>query len=424
MQDYDNLEILVSDNFSQDLTRDVVESFKDKRIRYINTGKRLSMTDNYEFALSHVRPEGYVIYIGDDDGLLPNAIHNINTVTDETGALVLRWELPTYWWPTVGNNAANQLTIPALGSGVRILNSSKTIQDILSFKKPYTVSLPLMYQYSAINYEIIRKIRGKSERFYNSMTPDVYSGFAIAGAVNKFHYSRKPYTISGVSHNSIGASTQNTFLTDPSLKFYNENKCVHSDLLFCVSVPQCIIECFLQARDHLPYFQKFTLDMEKLIFEMMKDAAPKAEDIYLGVKKAVLYLGQTHHILETAQHAIATYPNRKPGSRRKLTVRNVVGASLHVTHQFVNDLRKGNIYLNCSSLNVKNIYDASILCDQILSLKEMKVFDYWTICKTSLLNIKKIIAPDVHDSVAQTDSAETIHPSSVNDRETLGDSAV
>ena len=60
-QDYDNLEILISDNFSQDRTREVVESFNDKRIRYINTGKRLSMTDNFEFALSHVKPEGYII---------------------------------------------------------------------------------------------------------------------------------------------------------------------------------------------------------------------------------------------------------------------------------------------------------------------------------------------------------------------------
>ena len=35
-QDYDNLEIIVSDNFSTDNTREVVESFDDPRIRYIN----------------------------------------------------------------------------------------------------------------------------------------------------------------------------------------------------------------------------------------------------------------------------------------------------------------------------------------------------------------------------------------------------
>jgi len=45
-QDYDNLRILVSDNFSNDSTRDMVESFRDPRIIYINTGKRLSMSLN------------------------------------------------------------------------------------------------------------------------------------------------------------------------------------------------------------------------------------------------------------------------------------------------------------------------------------------------------------------------------------------
>ena len=78
------------------------------------------MADNYEFALSHIRPEGYIIYIGDDDGLLPNAISDINAVMIETGASVLRWDLPTYWWPTVETFRANQLAIPSLGSGITV----------------------------------------------------------------------------------------------------------------------------------------------------------------------------------------------------------------------------------------------------------------------------------------------------------------
>jgi hypothetical protein len=53
----------------------VVASFKDPRIRYVNTGKHLSMSHNWEFALSHVE-KGYVTFVGDDDGLLPGAILN------------------------------------------------------------------------------------------------------------------------------------------------------------------------------------------------------------------------------------------------------------------------------------------------------------------------------------------------------------
>ena len=48
-------EIIISDNSSLDNTKDVVASFLDNRIRYFNTGKRVSMCDNYEFGLENAR---------------------------------------------------------------------------------------------------------------------------------------------------------------------------------------------------------------------------------------------------------------------------------------------------------------------------------------------------------------------------------
>src|ERR1039458_10222772 len=65
-----NFEVIVSDNFSQDPTRTVVQSFADARLRYFNTGRRLSMCDNWDFAFEHVCGE-YTIFIGDDDAILP-----------------------------------------------------------------------------------------------------------------------------------------------------------------------------------------------------------------------------------------------------------------------------------------------------------------------------------------------------------------
>ncbi|PYY07430.1 MAG: glycosyltransferase family 2 protein, partial [Acidobacteria bacterium] len=53
-QNYKNLEIIVSDNYSQDNTRGVVESFSDNRIRYTNTLKRVGMSQNWEHAFSLV----------------------------------------------------------------------------------------------------------------------------------------------------------------------------------------------------------------------------------------------------------------------------------------------------------------------------------------------------------------------------------
>lgn len=391
IQDYDNLEIIVSDNFSQDRTREVVESFKDHRIRYINTGKRLSMTDNFEFALSHVKPEGYVIYIGDDDGLLPDAICNINDVVIQTGAQVLRWDAPIYNWPTLESNNAerwlipNRLLIPSLGSGTTVRNSATTIQNLLSFKATHG-SLPMMYMHSAVGYEVIKRIKESSGRFYHSMTPDVYSGFAIAGAIDSFVNSRRPYAIYGVSHNSTGASGSGSS-SEVAQKFLSEdNLPYHSSLVISKSTSEGFIECFLQARDHLPFFQEFTVDIKKMLWMMMEEAAPRPQVIYMDIKDAVLRIGQMHNIPEVAQRAISANPNTSSGSMLKPTVRNFVKAG-----QFIGDIYRGRFSLDCSSLNVKNIYDAAILCDHILRLKEMNVLGFSTVLKVQLAEIKKIL---------------------------------
>ena len=83
-QDYEDLTIIVSDNFSQDNTKQVVDSFHDPRIKYINTGRRVSMSHNWEFALSHVK-DGWVSIIGDDDGLMPGALTTVADIIRKTG---------------------------------------------------------------------------------------------------------------------------------------------------------------------------------------------------------------------------------------------------------------------------------------------------------------------------------------------------
>ena len=80
-QNYDNLEIIVSDNFSCDNTEAVVRRNQDPRIKYINTRKRVSMSHNYEFALAHVQ-EGWVAIIGDDDGLLPDCLEHVGEILE------------------------------------------------------------------------------------------------------------------------------------------------------------------------------------------------------------------------------------------------------------------------------------------------------------------------------------------------------
>jgi len=63
-QSYDNFELIIMDNFSGEETYQAVSQFQDKRIKYYRSPERLSMSDNWELALSKVQGD-YINIIGD-----------------------------------------------------------------------------------------------------------------------------------------------------------------------------------------------------------------------------------------------------------------------------------------------------------------------------------------------------------------------
>ena len=69
-QDYDDWEIIVSDNDSHDDTASYVLSVGDSRIRYVRTSRFLPVTENWNHALVHSSGD-YLVMLGDDDCLLP-----------------------------------------------------------------------------------------------------------------------------------------------------------------------------------------------------------------------------------------------------------------------------------------------------------------------------------------------------------------
>jgi len=72
-QDYDNLEIVISNNCSTDNTEEVIRSFKDPRIRYLPQAVNVGPTNNYNAALKAAKGE-YFLLLHDDDLIDPDLI--------------------------------------------------------------------------------------------------------------------------------------------------------------------------------------------------------------------------------------------------------------------------------------------------------------------------------------------------------------
>jgi glycosyltransferase involved in cell wall biosynthesis len=65
-QTYEHIEILVSDNCSNDHTPDLVQSFKDSRIKYFRQTKNLGMLGNMNFLVEQANGD-YMLMLHDDD---------------------------------------------------------------------------------------------------------------------------------------------------------------------------------------------------------------------------------------------------------------------------------------------------------------------------------------------------------------------
>ncbi len=249
-QDYANLTIIVSDNFSQDNTQEVVASFPDPRIQYLNTGKRVSMSENFEFGLNHVS-EGFVMFIGDDDGLLPGAIQRVNKIVEETGMRAVTSGIAQYVWPNHPNDRLRNTMSWSIRNDVEIRDSSEWITKVLSFIPIYTFDLPGLYG-GFVHIDVISSMK-KDGFFFRSQTPDAYSAFASAVGLKKYAFAHRPFAIHGASGRSNGASYFHKQDKSESNKFFQENTIpFHSMLKVCPSFRVIASETFLQLRDAFP----------------------------------------------------------------------------------------------------------------------------------------------------------------------------
>jgi Glycosyl transferase family 2 len=256
-QDYDPLEIIVSDNASTDRTREVVAEARDPRIRYLNTGRRLSMSHNWEFALSHVRG-GWVTMMGDDDGLLPGALKRLADLIAESGARAIRSDTCYYAWPSLTGDGYGygSLRVP-LRSGYEVRNGLAWLEKVLWGEARYT-DLPMLYGGGFVDFSVLQELRAATGAFYRSCIPDVYMAFAIASLVDTYIYLREPLAINGASKHSTGTSMLSPAAaskTSPIRQFASEgNIPFHADVplpngVYPASLQVVVYECFLQTTD-------------------------------------------------------------------------------------------------------------------------------------------------------------------------------
>lgn len=271
-QSFLDYEIIVSDNCSSYETFQVVQELNNPKIKYIRSEIPLSMSDNWELAVSQCSGK-YIILFGDDDGLVNGSLLYLYEVIKETGFEVIRWERVYYSWPNIYPvQFANCLSLP-IGVKNHILRGKNVIQNLINLKTGYT-NLPMLYN-SAVKKDILIKLKGETGRLFRSITPDVYSGYALAYISDNYLSLGKPLSINGGSAKSNGAShmfqpTSNAIVSD--FKQLNEKSALnfHSQIPNIRSLTATLIEPFLQFQDAIT-IDDIKIDMKLIYNAIIRD---------------------------------------------------------------------------------------------------------------------------------------------------------
>jgi glycosyltransferase involved in cell wall biosynthesis len=190
---FDDLELIVSDNFSQQHAAEILAGLGDKRLRVIRTDRRLTAADHWEFAWEHVRGE-FVMYLGDDNALHPEILSFADNAIREHDLDVLSWRACTYFhpdwnitygpWPNRGN-------IMGIDAGTTRELYSCSAAAVL---EAYCGELRLSGCYPCMLNFLFRKadadrIRQRAGRFFWSPNPDITMSYLILGTVRPGRYA-------------------------------------------------------------------------------------------------------------------------------------------------------------------------------------------------------------------------------------------
>jgi hypothetical protein len=94
-----DIEVIVSNNASTDLTAEIIQTFADDpRLVAVKTDKRLSMTAHWEFARGFAKGD-YLIINGDDDCLAPDLLEKLDSTIEHFNAPLISWHCGLYHHP-------------------------------------------------------------------------------------------------------------------------------------------------------------------------------------------------------------------------------------------------------------------------------------------------------------------------------------
>lgn len=209
-QDYDDWELIIFDNFSEDDIAGYARSLDDPRVKYFRTDSFVPVTDNWNNALEKSTGD-YVIMLGDDDGLMGGFFKTVRRLVEEydhpdgiyTRAFVYAYPgaMPGYpegYLQPCGCaeflNSGDETPF-FLDKGRRL----GLVRQSMDFKYRFDYNM----QFATVSRKFIESVRDKGS-FFQSPFPDYYAMNVLFLRAEKVLVYPRPIVTIGVTQKSYG----------------------------------------------------------------------------------------------------------------------------------------------------------------------------------------------------------------------------
>ena len=361
MQDYPNLEIIVSDDCSDDNSVEVVHGLMeiDSRIRLFTSDHHLGMRGNFELALSKVRP-GYVMALGGDDGLTPGAIWRMLAILKETKTKLLTWTPHLFFYPEEEKGHSIICIRRYKKYSVKKLRSEDYFNRIANSFNYATYDCPMFYIKGVVSTELVDRVksRTKDHSFFVCPTPDGFSGISLAGEAGEYAFTNEPLSITGSSPKSQGKNYHRTDEQSKkeSVEFFNDNvdRPLHKNLAsqpFSPLVTVMTADFILQIKDLPGWPGKFPeLSYENLLRKTFDFLAKKDFHNEVLARELIIVrnIAEQHGLLDLFNHLLKTT------KRKVVWEKPIYGFAITNT-----------IHIDGSEHGIDNVFDAAIASQTI-----------------------------------------------------------
>lgn len=202
-----DLEIIVSDNASMDGTRAVVNAANDPRIRYVNTGRRVSQRQNFENAVSASSGD-YVMMIGDDDAVLAGQWPRLRAILAAHQPPALSWPAIFYQWPGAekrGGGGRLRLQRAYIHGNPQTRTAEQQLTAIRQLIRTREDFSPKLY-HGFLARSVLEALKARTGAYLMSGQADAYISAAATALMPDYLYIRHPFSILAMGPQSGGSS--------------------------------------------------------------------------------------------------------------------------------------------------------------------------------------------------------------------------